>query len=104
MPTFHVYILASRSRTLYIGVTNHLAYRVQQHKDGVNPGFTHRYRINRLVYCETFGEVRPAIEREKQIKGWLRQRKTTLIEGMNPEWRDLSEDWAVQADSSLRSE
>ncbi|HEV7515051.1 MAG TPA: GIY-YIG nuclease family protein [Thermoanaerobaculia bacterium] len=90
MPAFYVYILASRSRALYVGVTNHLAYRVQQHKDGINSGFTHRYKINRLVYCETFGEVRPAIEREKQIKGWTRARKVALIESLNPEWDDLS--------------
>jgi putative endonuclease len=90
MPAFHVYILASRSRVLYVGVTNHLAYRVQQHKDGIDSGFTHRYKINRLVYCETFAEVRPAIEREKQIKGWTRARKVALIESLNPEWEDLS--------------
>jgi len=90
MPVFHVYILASRSRTLYTGVTNHLARRVQEHKDGTNAGFTKKYKVDRLVYCEAFAEVRAAIEREKQIKGWTRARKMALIESLNPGWEDLS--------------
>jgi putative endonuclease len=89
MPVFHVYILASRSQTLYTGVTNHLARRVQEHKDGTIAGFTQKYKIHRLVYCEAFTEVRPAIEREKQIKGWTRARKIALIESLNPDWEDL---------------
>jgi putative endonuclease len=90
MPAFHVYIMASRSRVLYTGVTSHLARRVQEHKAKAPGSFTARYRIDRLIYCEAFAEIRPAIEREKQIKGWTRARKIALIESLNPEWEDLS--------------
>ena len=92
MRRYHVYIMSSRSRALYIGVTNHLARRVQEHKEGRSGGFTSRYKVDRLVYCEEFGEIRDAILREKQLKGWLRARKVELIETANPEWRDLSVD------------
>ena len=90
MKTFHVYILASASRVLYIGVTNDLLRRIQEHKEMRVPGFTARYRITELVYFEAFGDIRVAIAREKQIKGWLRARKIALIEFFNPHWRDLS--------------
>jgi putative endonuclease len=89
--TYHVYILASRRRTLYIGFTNDLPRRIQQHKLGLVPGFTSRYRVNRLVYFEAFTDVRDAKKREKQLKGWLRRRKVELVEGGNPEWEDLSD-------------
>ena len=90
MAGYHVYIMSSRSRTLYVGVTNHLARRVDEHKKGEGEGFTARYRVDRLVYCEGFEGIRDAILREKQIKGWTRARKVALIESLNPEWTDLS--------------
>ena len=77
--------------------------RVTEHKTGAVPGFTSKYRVNRLVYFEETGQVEEAIAREKQIKGWLRSKKLTLIESFNPGWNDLSDGW-VEEDSSLRSE
>jgi putative endonuclease len=90
---YYVYIMTNRSRTLYTGVTNDLARRVYEHKTKQTPGFTQRYNITQLVYYEATPDVRSAIEREKQIKGWLRAKKIALIESMNPGWRDLSQDW-----------
>jgi putative endonuclease len=92
MPYF-VYILASRTKRLYIGMTNSLDRRLAEHKSGDVPGFTSRYRINRLVYCEEYKYVRDAIAREKYLKGLLRSKKVALIEELNPEWDDLSEYW-----------
>jgi putative endonuclease len=89
MRTYYVYIMASRSRVLYTGVTNDLARRVDEHKRGVPPGFTSTYRITRLVFFEEFPDIRDAIAREKQLKGWVRARKIRLIEGRNPRWEDL---------------
>jgi putative endonuclease len=93
MRDYYVYILASASRTLYIGVTNNLETRVQQHRQPHPTSFTSRYNTHRLVYHETFAGPRDAIAREKQIKGWLRAKKIALIEETNPEWRDLSDGW-----------
>ncbi|HWZ29373.1 MAG TPA: GIY-YIG nuclease family protein [Gemmatimonadales bacterium] len=93
MCTYSVYILASRSRVLYIGVTNDLARRVDEHKRGVVVGFTRRHRVTRLVYFEEFADIHDAIAREKRLKGWRRSRKTELIERRNPTWRDLAESW-----------
>ena len=90
MRTFYVYILASRSRVLYVGVTNNLARRVNEHRHGSLPSFTARYRVTRLVYFEEFADIRDAIAREKVIKGWVRTRKTRLIDSRNPTWEDLS--------------
>ena len=90
---YYVYIMTNRSRTLYTGVTNDLERRVYDHKMKLLPGFTKRYKINRLAYFEEFSEVYAAIEREKQIKGWLRKKKIKLIESMNPDWDDLSDGW-----------
>lgn len=90
MRTFYVYIMASRSRVLYVGVTNDLARRVNEHKGGLVAGFTSRYRITRLVYFEEFADIRDAIAREKELKGWVRARKTRLIDSSNPTWEDLS--------------
>jgi putative endonuclease len=111
MKTYHVYIMASASRVLYVGVTGDLLRRVLEHKQKRVPGFTSRYRATELVYFEPFGDVRVAIAREKQIKGWLRSRKIALIEAFNPRWQDLSADLhkpspqtKAQRDSSLRSE
>ena len=111
MKNCHVYIMASASRVLYIGVTGHLLRRVMEHKEMRVPGFTARYRVTELVYFEAFGDIRIAIAREKQIKGWLRARKIALIESFNPHWQDLAADLQSpvpyakpQRDSSLRSE
>ena len=90
MGVYHVYIMASASRALYIGVTNDLARRVWEHKQKRVPGFSARYCLVELVYFEAFGDLRAAIAREKQIKGWLRARKIALIEAFNPRWKDLS--------------
>ena len=81
--------MASRSRVLYTGVTNDLARRVNEHKQGQCAGFTRRYRVTRLVYFEEFADIRDAIAREKEIKGWKRSRKTALIEERNAAWNDL---------------
>jgi putative endonuclease len=105
MPTrdYFVYVLASRSRTLYVGVTGDLQRRVHEHKHQLVPGFASRYRVDRLVYFESTPDVRAAIAREKQIKGWRREKKIALIATRNPTWRDLSEDWLGTTDPSLRS-
>jgi putative endonuclease len=98
--TYYVYIMASRSRTLYTGVTSNLERRVSEHQRQLVPGFTSRYRVERLVYYETYGDIRAAISREKRIKGWRREKKLALIRSMNPGWSDLSEGWFGTADSS----
>ncbi|MBZ5704936.1 MAG: enoyl-CoA hydratase/isomerase family protein [Acidobacteriia bacterium] len=93
MRHFYVYIMASKSRVLYTGVTNNIHRRVWEHKHDKLPGFTSDYRVHRLVYFETFQYVGNAIAREKTIKGWLRGKKVALIESLNSTWEDLSEDW-----------
>ena len=93
MRTYYVYLMASRSRVLYTGVTNNLARRINEHKRGLIPGFTSRYRVTRLMYFEEFADVRVAIAREKEIKGWVRMRKLRLIEERNPTWADLADLW-----------
>src|SRR5215472_1019504 len=90
---YFIYILTNRTRTLYIGVTNDLVRRVYEHRSGDIPGFTSKYKIHRLVYFEEFLDIRQAIAREKEIKGWLRSRKIQLIESVNPAWKDLSLEW-----------
>jgi putative endonuclease len=92
MKSCFTYILASKSRVLYVGVTNNIERRVFEHKEKIEGGFTARYNVNRLVYFETYHDVRDAIAREKQLKGWRRERKIALIESVNPTWRDLSDD------------
>lgn len=102
--------MASVSHVIYVGVTNDLERRVWEHKEELVEGFTKKYRCTKLVWFEEFREIREAIECEKRIKGLLRSKKVTLIEGKNPHWRDLSEGWYQDAmtkndrDSSLRSE
>ena len=91
--SYYVYILSSRTKRLYTGVTNDLVRRVAEHKIGALQGFTKRYSINRLVHIEESDSIRPAIEREKQIKAWRREKKVALIESTNPEWDDLAEYW-----------
>jgi putative endonuclease len=78
---------------LYTGVTNDLERRVYEHKMKSLEGFTKRYNLNQLVYFESTDDITVAIAREKQIKGWLRSKKVTLINSMNPEWKDLSAEW-----------
>ncbi len=95
---YYVYILASRSRNLYTGVTNNLERRTAQHRSGFLPGFTKRYRIFRLVHYELFGDIRMAIAREKEIKKWRHQKKVWLIQRDNPRWEDLSAEWFPKAD------
>ncbi|NWF78225.1 MAG: GIY-YIG nuclease family protein [Chloroflexi bacterium] len=93
MKQYYVYIMTNNSRTLYAGVTDDLIRRVYEHKNKLIKGFTRKYNITRLVYYEVTGDAKEAIQREKQIKGWLRKKKIALIEAANPEWRDLSEEW-----------
>ena len=113
---YFVYILSSKSRRIYTGVTGNLFRRVMQHKRGEIEGFTQRYKINRLVYYREFQYIRDAIRRETTIKGWLRAKKVALIERENPTWEDLADDWGKplpklkfspveqKTGSSLRSE
>ena len=91
---YYVYILTNKRNTvLYTGVTNNLERRLYEHKNKMVEGFTAKYNVNKLVYYEETGEVVSALTREKQIKGWLRIKKEALINTVNPEWKDLSEDW-----------
>lgn len=90
---FWVYIMSSKSRRIYTGVTNSVYHRALQHKSGEIEGFTKKYNINRLVYYEEFRYIGNAIAREKEIKGWDRAKRVALIQSMNPTWEDLAEDW-----------
>jgi len=90
---FYVYILANRSRNLYIGFTNNIVARVLQHRELRPNTYTARYKITRLVYYERFAYVHNAIAREKELKDWNRQRKIELVEQANPTWEDLAGDW-----------
>ena len=90
---YYVYIMASRSGVLYVGVTSEIEIRIKQHKTGAYDGFTKKYRCHRLVYYERYDRVQTAIAREKQLKGFVRAKKIKLIEAMNPRWQDLSELW-----------
>src|SRR5687768_5210818 len=102
MRKYFVYILASRSRNLYVGVTSDIYRRVGQHREKKADAFTARYNIDRLVLVEETSDIAAAIAREKQIKGWSRAKKLALIQTMNPAWSDLARDW-ITADPSLRS-
>lgn len=93
MKTYCVYIMASKLRVLYVGVTSKLEARVWEHKSKRVAGFTRKYNCTRLVYYETFPDVRVAIAREKQVKAWRREKKLNLVESTNPQWKDLSETW-----------
>ena len=93
---FWVYIVASRSGTLYTGMTNNTERRMPEHKSGEFEGFASKYGCNRLVYWETFDEVQKAINREKQLKGWTRAKKIALIKPINPRWIDLAEKWGAE--------
>jgi putative endonuclease len=91
---YYVYIMASQSGVLYTGVTNDLSRRVHEHKEGLIPGFTQKYKVCQLVYYETTNNVNAAIAREKQIKGWRREKKVKLVETINPGWDDLAHEVA----------
>jgi putative endonuclease len=91
MKDFYVYIMASFTRTIYIGVTSDLETRVHRHKQKLIPGFTCKYNVNRLVFAESLPDAATAFERETQIKGWRREKKIALIESINPNWDDLSQ-------------
>jgi putative endonuclease len=93
MRQYYIYIMSSKSRTLYTGVTNDLRRRVYEHKHKLTSGFTAKYNITQLVYYEATSDIRSAITREKQIKGWLRAKKVASVESINPGWQDLSADW-----------
>ncbi len=93
---FYVYIMASDSGTLYVGVTNSLERRVWEHKNGILPGFTKRYSCHKLIYFEQYDYIEDAIAREKQLKRWRREKKQNLIKTLNPSWKDLSADWYKQ--------
>ncbi|MGA7290879.1 MAG: GIY-YIG nuclease family protein [Terriglobales bacterium] len=98
---YYVYIMASRSLTLYTGVTGSIYRRALQHKAGETEGFTKKYHINRLVYYETFKYVNGAIAREKQIKAWTRAKRLALIKTMNPAWQDLADGWGKPAELQI---
>jgi putative endonuclease len=91
--SYVVYIMSNESKMLYVGVTNDLQKRVFQHKSKLIPGFTKKYNLYKLVYFEIFADIRAAITREKEIKGWLRSKKVALITAKNPQWNDLAENW-----------
>jgi putative endonuclease len=93
--TYWVYIVASVSRTHYIGVTNDLERRLWEHRTGYGSqfAFAHRHHCTDLVFVEPYSDIRDAIAREKQLKGWSRQKKCALIEAANPAWIDLSAEW-----------
>jgi len=93
MHEYYVYLMTNVTGMLYTGVTNDLERRVYEHRNKKVRGFTSRYNLTKLVYFESTNDVTVAIAREKQIKGWLRKKKVTLIETVNPKWRDLSKDW-----------
>jgi putative endonuclease len=94
-----VYVLASPSRVLYVGVTADLLHRMWEHRTGAFPGFSRRYGVTRLVYYETTDNPAAAIRREKQIKGWARVKKIGMIETENPQWNDLAEPWFMDVSS-----
>lgn len=103
MKQYHVYVMVSQSKTLYVGATSSLSHRVEQHRDKAS-NFTSRYNISRLVYYEAAPDPMSAIAREKQIKGWTRAKKIALVESFNPEWDDLAESWfASEAASNATS-
>ncbi|OGH91856.1 MAG: endonuclease [Candidatus Magasanikbacteria bacterium RIFOXYD2_FULL_39_9] len=85
--------MASESGTLYVGVTNDLTRRISEHKQNLIEGFTKKYKCHKLVYYENYSDIKQAIAREKEIKGWLRKKKEQLIKNINPGWKDLSVEW-----------
>ena len=92
---YHVYVLSSLSRCIYVGITNDLVRRLAEHKRGAVPGFTKKYRVTRLVHFEEYESVTTSITREKQLKRWPRARKDKQIERDNPDWHDLAAGWGL---------
>ena len=93
MKTFFVYMMTNRSRVvLYTGVTNSLELRVWYHRSSTHKSFTKTYKVDRVVYYEEFNEARYAIAREKEIKGWRREKKNSLVRTLNPKWKDLGQE------------
>ena len=91
-----MYILTNwNNKVIYTGATNNLERRIYEHKNKVTDGFTKKYNVNKLVYFDSAIDIKSAIEREKQIKGWTRQKKNDMIEEANPTWADLSERWSA---------
>jgi len=99
---YYVYILANRSRTLYVGVTGDIHRRVTEHRSRAGSRFTRQYMVRKLVHVEITNDVRAAIAREKQIKGWSRAKKLALIEENNPQWIDLAASWIADGPRSGR--
>jgi putative endonuclease len=99
---YYVYIMASKSRVLYVGVTGGLMLRVLRHKNGEGGSFTRRYRVHRLVWFQTFEWVGRAIARETEIKAWRREKKIALIVESNPTWEDFAADWGKRVDLTYR--
>ncbi len=91
---YYVYILTNwNNKVMYIGMTNNLERRLFEHKNKINDGFTKKYNVNKLVYFEETSDVHAAIDREKEIKKWRREKKNNLVLSLNPQWKDLSDDW-----------
>jgi putative endonuclease len=91
--SYYVYVLTNwNNRVMYVGVTNNLARRMYEHKHKLIKGFTTKYNINKLVYFEECGDIKEALEREKEIKRWRRKKKDSLVSSLNPEWKDLNKD------------
>ena len=94
MKTYYVYMLTNNNHNvIYVGVTNNLERRIEEHRQDSADGFTKKYNVHKLVYIESTESVEAAIAREKQIKGWRRDKKDALVKNMNPEWNDLSLEW-----------
>jgi len=102
MKTYFVYVMSNESKMIYVGVTNSMRHRVALHKKKLVAGFTQRYNLYKLVHYETFPDIRRAIAREKQLKGWLRTKKVALIVSHNPNWNDLAADWFVKSPEPAR--
>ena len=95
MDGYWTYMMASSSGVLYVGITGRLVNRVWQHKFADLPGFTKRYNVKKLVWCERWPTPEEAIAREKELKGWRREKKVQLLEAANPDWKDLASDWSL---------
>jgi putative endonuclease len=94
---YYVYVMASKSRVIYVGMTGFLMARILRHREGEGGEFTRKYRVHRLVYYEVFQSVGKAIARETEIKKWRREKKVALICKENPTWQDLAEGWGGPA-------
>ena len=97
---YHVYLMTNSTHRLYVGVTSDLERRVYEHKNKLIEGHTAKYNLTWLAYFEETSDVRAALEREKQIKNWRREKKTALIESTNPLWKDLARDWYEDAEAT----